>query len=83
MAAKDPDVRKTVTSLGGKARIAQADPVELTATRRAGAAATNSPLNLARRIARKWEAGEIPSDELTEIRAILAPLMRTPKKPKT
>lgn len=73
MAAKDPAQRTRSAAVAGRARVAQADPAEITAARRAGAAAVNSPAALARRIVRKWP--ELSRAERAEVRAILASLI--------
>lgn len=70
MAANDPHVRVDVARLGGLARVANADPAELTQARRAGAAAVNSPAALARRIVKAWP--ELDRAGRAEVRAILA-----------
>lgn len=73
MASNDPGVRKTVASLGGRARVANADPDELTATRRAAAAAANSPAARARSIVKAWPG--LSQSERNEVRRILAAVM--------
>lgn len=70
MAANDAGVRKTVASAGGRARQANGDPAELLATRRAAAAAVNSPAALARRLVRAWAAG-LEEEERAEVLGIL------------
>jgi hypothetical protein len=62
--------------------MAEADPVELLATRRAAAAAVNSPAALARRLVKAWPglSNETQAEEVLTILTAGLPLRRAPRR---
>lgn len=70
----DAETRQAVTSAGGHARAAALTAEERADIARQGAARTNSPAALARRVVKAWPA--LSRVERAEVREILAGIMR-------
>lgn len=68
-----------MAAAGGRARVQNGDPADVTRVARAGAAAISSPAGLARRIVKKWP--DMTRAERAEVWAILEPLMPRVGKP--